>query len=212
MKNKHLSLQTIIAEGISWIFNPAFLGLIILFIAIMRSPMDDNIKISWLLSASVLNGVIPFVFYLFFIKIGHPVDGPLSNVGIQKNRVLIYLIFLLVMALQIIILATTTPYQPFLLIITGGMLAAIIGLIVTNFWRISIHAGVATIFIIMIFYLFGFSKTWLILAILPLVFWSRIYLSRHTFWQLITGVIAALLVVAATFSIYGFDILKIFLS
>lgn len=172
--------------------------------------MEYSIRVSWFLSAFVLNGLIPLVFYFFFIKIGHPIDGPLSNAQIQKNRVLIYLIFLLVTALQIIILNATMPYQPFLLVITGGMLAAIIGLIITNFWRISIHSGVATIFIIMTFYLFGFNKTWPIILILPLVFWSRIYLSRHTFWQLLSGFLAAILVIWATFAIYNFDILKIF--
>lgn len=212
MKNNRFHFQTFTAEAISWISNPALLGLIILFIAIARSPMDENIKISWFLSASVLNGLIPLVFYFFFIKIGHPIDGPLSNVQIHKNRVLIYLIFLLVTAMQIIILNATIPYQPFLLVITGGMLAAILGLIITNFWRISIHSGVATIFIIMIFYLFGFNKTWPIILILPLVFWSRIYLSRHTFWQLISGFLAALLVIWATFLIYNFNILKIFID
>lgn len=196
------TVEKSLAEIISWVLNPALLAIAIVIIGVYKSPMEFNVKVSWIVSVIALNGAIPLFFYVYFLNKGYIFDGPLAEKSISKNRVIILMILLFLIALQILVLISTKIYQPLLVILTGGLIAVACVLLITNVWKISLHAGMTTIFAAMIIYLFGLEKTWPIILLIPLVFWARLVLVRHNFWQLIGGVALAILVVLTTFFIF----------
>ncbi len=73
------------------------------------------------------------------------------------------------------------------------ILTAVIFLI-TLLWKVSVHMATVTASTIVLNYLFGYSLPMLYLAI-PLVFWARLKLKRHTVWQLVGGILVAVIVV-----------------
>lgn len=61
---------------------------------------------------------------------------------------------------------------------------------ITLFWKISLHSSLNTTGAILLNFLFGWNLPWLYLTI-PIIFWARIKLKRHTFIQLLAGVIVS---------------------
>jgi membrane-associated phospholipid phosphatase len=62
----------------------------------------------------------------------------------------------------------------------------LIVLLISLFWKISIHSiGVAGPAAALI-YVFGYTGL-IFIILIPLVIWSRLYLKRHTFYQVIVG-------------------------
>lgn len=195
--------KNLLAEIISWVFNPGILGMIILLVAVCRSPMNLNARTGWLITVFILDIFIPFCFYLFSLKRGYIFDGPFTNKSIQRNRIIIFLVFIIIISLQILFLLFFKSYQPLLMILTGGLLAVIVALVITYFFKISMHSGMVTIFALMLIYLYGLEKAWPVFISIPLVFWARMILTRHTFWQLLIGVSGAIIVVFITLLLYG---------
>ena len=77
-------------------------------------------------------------------------------------------------------------------------------LLISLFWKISIHAvGVAGPVAFLI-YVFGYPGL-IFLLLIPLIMWSRLYLKRHTFGQVIAGsVLGFILTTAQIYLFLGF--------
>lgn len=78
-----------------------------------------------------------------------------------------------------------------------------LNVMITFYWKISIHMAAMTIAIILINILYNWQFTYLSLFI-PLVFWSRLYLGRHTLGQLTAGVALNAVVVLGAFAYLGY--------
>lgn len=191
-----------IANLISNIFNPAILAIVMLLVAVLKSSMTQVETTSWILAIIVLNGVIPGLFYLFFTHHGWVFDDTLQNKKILRERTILFSIFLVLATLELLILVSTHPYQPILTVFSGGIVTLIIIGLITYFWKISIHATMITFFVVMFILLYGW-RIWLILLLIPIIFWSRLMLKRHNFWQLLFGFILSLIIVLGTFYVYG---------
>lgn len=192
-----------IAKIISDIFfNPAVLAIVILIVAVLKSAMPWAETTSWILAVIVLNGVIPGLFYLFFTHRGYVFDDTLQNKKVLRERVIVFSIFLGLVTFELLILVSTHPYQPLLAIFSGGIITLMIAALITYFWKISIHALMITFFVTMFILIYGW-QIWYISALIPLVFWSRLVLFRHTPWQLFIGFLLSLAVVFSTFYFFG---------
>lgn len=195
-------MKKFLAQTISRLFDPAVLAIVILFVAIAKSHMDTTETIIWFSVVMVLNGLVPLLFLVYFTNKGFVFDDTLSNKNAHRQRIGIFLVFLVAVALELLIMIGTQIHQPLLAVFTGGLVAIALALAITWYWKISMHASMATFFIVMLIAIYGW-KVWPIILFLPLVFWSRIYLKRHTIWQLLAGSILALIVSVGTFLLYG---------
>jgi len=200
MKNKKL-IQ--IAKFISDIFNPGVLALIILFTAVYRSSLAREEAFAWYLAILVVNGLIPGVFYLFFTSRGYVFDDTLKNKKVHKERILLLGLFLVITVIEVLIMsATGNYYQPLYAVLVGGIISIIIAAIVSYFWKVSMHSSMITFFTLMVIFMFG-PATWPVLFLIPLVWWSRLILCRHTIWQLIIGSIISIIIVYFTFHFFS---------
>jgi membrane-associated phospholipid phosphatase len=195
-------LLTKTAEAISIIFNPFLLGLIILLMTVYKTKFPIDIKFAWYVAVIVINGFIPSVIYFALRSIGYVFDDGLSNGKVHKQRLILLASLLLLVTIEFLILVFTGGTQPFLAVLTGGMLTIILGISITYFWKISWHSAVTTLFSFMLIYIYSW-KAWYAIIVLLLIFWSRLYLKRHTIWQLMAGLVIAILVVYGTFRFYN---------
>src|SRR3990167_839699 len=191
-----------IAQLISRIFDPAVLGVVILLVAIGKSPMNYTEMFAWLLVIVILNGLVPLLFLIYFTNHGYVFDDVLTNSGVHQQRIRLFLVFWTVVAVELLVLVSTPQYQPLLAVFTGGLIAATFAVIITRFWKISLHSALATFFVAMLIFIYG-TNIWPVILFIPLVFWSRMYLHRHTFWQLSAGMLMAFFIILATFYMYG---------
>lgn len=190
------------AEIISIIFNPLLIGLVVLIIAITKSGMSSALETQWIIASFVANGLILGLIYWYLRNLGYIFDDSIDNKKIRHGRLILLLNVLAIVFLESLVIFFTKIYQPILAVFVGGLFTIIIGMIITNFWKISWHSSAITYFVSMFIFIFKW-KIWPILILMVLIFWARIYLKRHTIWQLIGGVLLSLLVMYATFSFFA---------
>jgi len=189
------------AKIISSLFDPPVLAIIILFVSIIKSPMNQLETFFWSMSVVVLNGLIPLLFLFYFNKKGYIFDGKLDSTDTRRNRIPMLVIFLIAVTIEFLGLYFTRQYQPLMAVFTGGIISIALVIVITYYWKISLHAAMITFFVMMGIYLFGWNL-WPIILLIPIVMWSRLVLKRHTIWQLLAGMILAFAVVTVTFVVY----------
>lgn len=80
--------------------------------------------------------------------------------------------------------------------------ALFINFLVTIFWKISLHMALAVNVAILLNYLFSWQLPYIYLVI-PLIFWSRYVLQRHTSAQLIAGFVLNTIIVTGGLYYFG---------
>lgn len=201
-----MNLQTKkkIAYLVSAIFNPGILALVILIVAVIKSPISRIETICWILAILVLNGIIPVLVYLFFTSRGYVFDDTLHNKKVHRERIIIFGLFLVLACWELLMLVVTKNfYQPFLAVLIGGIISISIAGIVSYFWKMSMHSSMITFFVIMFMLMFDYQKVWPLIVFIPIVWWARLILHRHTIWQLLGGFIFSIVVIIATFNYFG---------
>lgn len=75
--------------------------------------------------------------------------------------------------------------------------------IVTKYWKISLHTSLNTTGAILINFLFSWKLTFLYLSI-PLIYWARLKLKRHSNKQLLAGIAITTAVSFLGLTIFGY--------
>lgn len=86
-------------------------------------------------------------------------------------------------------------------IILFVLLMSIFG--VTTVWKISYHAAVNTFGTLLVNFLYGWQFSWLYLLI-PLVYWGRLTLKRHTHAQLLAGILVSGAIFLGGLRLFGY--------
>ena len=139
----------------------------------------------------------PILFVVFLLKTGRINDLHMTS---RKERRWPYIVTFLgaLIALAVIVIFDGPELLLFLAItsvITLGFLA-----LITNFWMISIHATSMAAATLISGLVFGLFAALLLLPMLILVTWMRLYLRRHTVAQVLAGIglgLASVAIVAA---------------
>lgn len=126
--------------------------------------------------------VIPTIVLYGLFKLKMISDIDIIN---RKERLLPFLLVTICFSIAVIIsrqFGNIFLYN-FQLILFITMLASFA---ITLFWKISLHMGISTVTLC---FLLAFSGVQFLpfIIILPLIYWSRLYLKRHTHAQLIAG-------------------------
>lgn len=192
-----------LATRISAIFNPGIVTFAILILAVIASPISNSETFCWIVAIFILNGVIPGLLYEFFTSRGYVFDDTLHNQKVHRERVLLFGTFLVLIAIELLIMVVAgNPYQPLLAVLICGALGIIIAGSISYFWKMSMHSTGITFFIVLIMLIYG-CQFWPLVFLLPFVWWARIVLYRHTIWQLIGGCIFSLIIVSFVFNYFG---------
>lgn len=192
-----------IAEVVSFITNPGLLAIVIIFIAVYRSDMPSNVATSWYITVLILNCIIPGAVYLFFTKKGYVFDDTLSHKNVHKERIILFASFLFVAILELLAMIVMHEYyEPLFATIVGGIVSIVVVSIVSYFWKVSMHSSMITCFTMMLVFIFGYQY-WLIFLLIPLVWWARLVLNRHTIWQLLAGCGLSIIIIVSVFKFFG---------
>jgi len=182
-----------IAQLISLFFNPFILSLALILLAIERSHLSERLRLFFALYAVLVHGLLPALLIHLWIKKGRPIDDVLGNKDLLKNRSFVLAWAVGVFFLELLFLSLLEKPQPLFSVTLAQLLLVWALFLVNQRYKISLHMSLATLFVLLLLSLIGLGF-WPCLVVLPLVFWSRLYLHRHTPKQLWAGFLVGLLV------------------
>ncbi|MBN1618439.1 phosphatase PAP2 family protein [Candidatus Dojkabacteria bacterium] len=141
----------------------------------------------------------------FFMKIGLVGDFDITD---RKQRPRIFLIFI---ALAVILTAISfiIGYTEASSIMAMAIVAFTIAVLITFFWKISIHTFTLNISLLVLYDMLDNPLLLFIFILSPIIAWSRVYLKRHTLYQTIGGILLSFIIYAIWKVFYPYNIFNL---
>lgn len=169
------------AYWISQIGSPPVLatGGIVLSVTVEPSPRG------WLCAGSylVLAVLIPCLYIMQLVRQGKVSDFHLPKRSERLRPLLLTLVLSLVGC--VLLLGVRAP-RLLQLVAATNLLQTLLFLVITCYWKISLHCAAAAGLSVLALYVAG-SPAWPIAVGVPMIAWSRLQLKRHTFNQTLVG-------------------------
>lgn len=192
-------MKKTIAGVISKISSPLLVVGFSLFYLMLHYAQSTDTAGYWFAIAVGLIGVAPAVYIWHAFRKGYIKDIGLSR---RQDRSGPFLVASIGMIVTLIVFFKIGVATEVLLFLMSGLLITLIAMVITMFWKISIHALAITAVITTVNVLNQWHF-WYLLAVPLLVMWARVVLRRHTVAQVICGALLAFSAVWATFLLYG---------
>lgn len=200
---KKVSSKVLAAEIISWLSAPPLVGTVFFIYLIFNYASDFSQGLKWIVVISPFLIFIPLLFFAIGLKLGWVSDWDLSE---RKERPAFLLTFTTGLILASAALLFLKVPTKFFVYVFSGLVLTLVTSIITLYWKISFHTAVATSVVSAVLILGGLHY-WPFFLLIPIVGWARVVLKKHTLWQVISGSAVALIIAAAIFYLFGFNIL-----
>lgn len=184
---------------ISYVFDPIVTFPFLLAIMIFKSGLTfTQIKIL-LPSLFILDLLIPGAYLIFAFRQHWVSDWEMSK---REERLAPYGVTLVCWLIGLILVQR---FGNDLLLNLGltFYLVALLGSVITIFWKISVHVAAGTAITLVLDFLLSWRFPWLYL-IIPVVAWARWQRRKHTIGQLLGGFLLSLVVVLLSFTLFGY--------
>ena len=186
---------TLVANLLSWILVPVLMpvyGIILCFGLTILAFTGFGVQLAFTAITFAFNVVGPAIIVLLLKRFGFISDIGLNN---REERFIPYVVSIVALIGTAIFMWRKGAPEWMVMFFMGGAAAGIVEVIVNRWWKISVHAaGIAGI-VALLLHLMQFEYTsphtmlWLMISIgaAGLLGASRIWLGRHTLWQVIAG-------------------------
>jgi len=187
-----------IANLISNILNPFLVSLILILLLSFGATSSILDALKWALVLTAFSVVPVYLAIIYLVRSGR-LDNVFTNVRRQRTK-----IYLLAggwaAAGCVVLLYLKAP--PRLLAVSGaGFLTAIIFMCINLWWKISLHTAFIAASVTLLVILYGWVAV-VAIVLLPLMFWARMELKRHSLAQVAAGALLSTLIVAVVFRIF----------
>lgn len=190
--------KRLVAHGVSWVFNPGCLLLVLLTAGAFTSRVAVA---SWLVILGLF-ALLGLVILLVSWARGMVLDADLMTPVNLRDRSQILLIFLSLILVMLLISFQMDQPEPLHAILVAALILGMIVAAITLVWKISLHMlGVGALATATI--LIGGVRWWPIIFLIPLVAWARLTLRRHTPLQVLCGTTLGIVVILVIFRLYG---------
>lgn len=188
-----------LAHLVSEVSNPLFVALpTFLVIALATAPNVFHALLWWMIAVLGIS-IAPFLFILRGVRQGRYSD---HHVSVREQRLIPLVFGLGCMAIAFILLYALDVSRVLIATVTAVIVACGISLLITRYWKISLHlvgmAGAVTVFTLM----FG-PRLLLLSPLVVLVGWARWQVRAHTVLQACVGAALAVGVTVGIFWLFG---------
>lgn len=176
-----------LAKLISTIFSPPFFVIFFLIAAFEKGFFAHKLTVLLFIFFIFISLLL---FYFFLLKTKRVSDSDITK---REERYPI----LLAINISIIFLLVFLKFAQAVILFKYVLIVYIvltISSLITLYYKISLHMTFALTFLVLINYTYSFKLFYLFLAI-PAVFWSRLYLKKHTIFQLFSAIIIDSLII-----------------
>lgn len=186
---------TVVSNFLSWAFVPMLIpvyGVLLAFNLSLLELVTPGLKLVFTLIVVAIDAVLPMLLFFLLKKTGVVATFGLNE---RKDRPVPYIIMIVAYGLTAWFFAAKGAPLWLSMFFAGGALAALVNLAVNFFWKISAHAaGIAGLVAMLVrIEKEGWSDpsltVWLIatIAVAGLLGSARVWLGRHTVWQVLAG-------------------------
>ena len=179
------------ARLISVVFSP--LTVAIAAVAIAGLAIKDESALVWIALYIALSILPPALYIMYLVRKGIVTD---FHLNVRKERTKPFLIMTINTAVVFLVMLLAGAPELILIVIAAAVLQLSCMLLITHRWKISGHCTAATGLVVLALALFG-EKLIPLTLIIPLIAWSRIRLSRHTFTQTVAGIFLGTITITA---------------
>ncbi len=193
-----------VAGFLSTVFNPLYLAPFAVFAGALKVSKSVGWAFVWGGICVTLSTVLPLVDLLVRMKLGTVSDFHVSKKEERTAPMLFNIGYLTAGALLLSLLGAPKELIAFEV---GALLIIVVALVVTFWWKISLHAiGLVEIYVMLMLIFYGWSFVFYNLYFLVLIIavcWARIYLKKHTLGQVIAGSAAGAAIPVLVFWAFG---------
>ncbi|RJQ37697.1 hypothetical protein C4559_03100 [Candidatus Microgenomates bacterium] len=186
-----------LARFLSFLFHPVIFFLIMPFMVVYRQTSDTSYAFKWAFFSAVFIFLGTALFLLGRIK------GVFSDDDISKREERFRFYFILYFLVFVYFIASfffKGVFFPLSIIVFGVLFGVLVFDIVNKYsLKASVHVGVACAFITSISIFYGVTAFLVAFWLIPLIFWARIKLKKHTLKEGIAGGFIGIAVTLFTF-------------
>jgi hypothetical protein len=165
------------------VFAPVPMGVIVItFIAWHFAPTTGE-AIGGIAIGVLLGLLVPFGYLLRQVRSGRVTD---HHVGSRVQRPHILLVFFFAVLITLVALVSLGSPRELIALIGASIAGLVVALLITLFWKISIHAGVIAGIVVVFIQLFGWGML-LLIPLVAVVGWARVEVRDHTPAQVTAG-------------------------
>jgi hypothetical protein len=172
---------------------------VVLWLLVFRTGLIQQQIAFFSIVLPILNIIIPFLYFFWALR-----KGIIADIDITKRQqrygVMTLMLVLQLISLWLIYTRGNATLLDLSLIIDAVFISTYL---ITLLWKISLHMTINVIGILLVNVLFDWKYMYL-LAIIPLVMWSRFYLKKHTLSQLIAGTLVSGSIMLIGFEYFNF--------
>ncbi len=160
-----------------------------------RSTPTAAEALKWGFLASLFPSIIPFLFILLGVRRRQLTD---HHVGVREQRPIPLLIAGASIVIGLSFLASSDAPSEIVALVAVMLAGLLTSLLVTLFWKLSIHTAVMSTALVILVFVFG--PSFLALApVIALIAWARVVIEDHNLAQVIAGAALGLTVAAVVF-------------
>lgn len=181
-----------LAEIISEVFGPHLWMPVLMVLLLFRTGLSNDQLAVLVPSLITLLLIIPFVYLHIALKMGWISKWDIPKKEERRPIIAIFIICSIISLFLVKQFGSKMFLDLFILLLTTGFVASAI----TLFWKISIHMVLDTSGVLVMNLLLG-SEFWPLFILIPVVAWARLKLKRHTFFQILAGVLLSVVIFTA---------------
>ncbi|MDP2649326.1 MAG: hypothetical protein Q8P10_00625 [bacterium] len=198
-------MKIFFAKFFSFLFHPVIFFLIMPYIVVYKHTNNNFSALKWAFFSSI------FIFIALILLILGRIKGVFSDFDISKREErfkFYFLVFLLAFIYFVIALFFKGVFFPLSIIVFGLIFGLIIFDVINNYLKASVHVGVICAYVTTITIVYGFIGFLFSFWLMPLVFWSRLELKKHTFQEGMAGGFLGAIITIITFLIGKYFLMK----
>ena len=184
-----------LARLLTEVFAPAVLVAVLLLVVGWHAGAQPGVSRWWGLPGAVFAAVIPLGYVLHGVRTGRLTDHHIPDRADRRLPLLFGVASLSAGLIVMVLLGA--PREVLALLVAGGS-GLVIFALVTHWWKMSIHAGVAAGALATLTAIYG-PVALLGAPLVVLGGWARVRLTAHTPAQVVVGALAGALVAGTVF-------------
>ncbi len=187
-----------IANLISNILNPFLVSLILILLLSFEATSNVLDALKWALVLTVFSVVPVYLAIIYLVRSGR-LDSVFTNV--RRQRLKIYLLAGGWAVVGCVVLLYLKAPPGLLAASVAGLLTIVIFMCINLWWKISLHTAFIAASVTLLVILYGWVAA-VAIVLIPLMFWARMELKRHSLAQVVAGALLSALIVAVVFRIF----------
>jgi hypothetical protein len=184
-----------LARAVTEIFAPTVLVAVLLLVVGWHAGGQVGVSRWWGLPGALFAVAIPLAYVLRGVRQGHYTDRHIPERERRRGPLLFGIGS--VLAGMVLLVVLHAP-RDVLALLAAGAAGLLVAVVVSHWWKISIHAAVAAGTVVVLVAVYG---AWAVtgVVIVVLICWARLRLSAHTRAQVVAGAVVGALVAGIVF-------------